>query len=178
MAKQIGYACLVIGFLIGAFFATRDVDRVAWGSFIPCAGVMFIGLVLVRASTAAAKNDEKAHSGGIDALERSVGNLVASISEMRANQDSIDVYEVHGRIDSDLMKDIDTFVEARESMIARYGLQQFADIMSAFANGERNLNRAWSASADGYIDEVWASIQRAEARMREASELLAAARAA
>ena len=30
----------------------------------------------------------------------------------------------------------------------------FADVMNDFAVGERYLNRVWSASIDGYIDEV------------------------
>jgi hypothetical protein len=33
--------------------------------------------------------------------------------------------------------------------------------MSHFAGGERYLNRVWSASADGYIDEVNAYLTKA-----------------
>ena len=33
--------------------------------------------------------------------------------------------------------------------------------MSSFAAGERYLNRVWSASADGYIDEVNTYIEKA-----------------
>jgi len=34
-------------------------------------------------------------------------------------------------------------------------------VMSSFAAGERYLNRVWSASADGYIDEVNAYLDKA-----------------
>ena len=32
--------------------------------------------------------------------------------------------------------------------------------MSPFAAGERAINRAWSAAADGYIDEATVCLQR------------------
>jgi len=35
-------------------------------------------------------------------------------------------------------------------------------VMSCFAAGERYLNRVWSASADGYIDEVNAYLVKAQ----------------
>jgi len=54
-----------------------------------------------------------------------------------------------------------------------YGLQSYADLMSAFACGERYVNRAWSASADGYIDEVRASLDTALAQLTKAKNLLA-----
>jgi hypothetical protein len=43
---------------------------------------------------------------------------------------------------------------ARESIAYSYGLAAYADVMSPFAAGERYLNRAWCASADGYVDEI------------------------
>jgi len=48
-----------------------------------------------------------------------------------------------------------------------HGLQAYADVMSSFAAGERYLNRVWSASADGYIDEVNAYMEKAQAQFVE-----------
>jgi hypothetical protein len=42
--------------------------------------------------------------------------------------------------------------------------------MSSFAAGERYLNRVWSASADGYIDEVSAYIDKAREQFVESLE--------
>jgi hypothetical protein len=39
--------------------------------------------------------------------------------------------------------------------------------MSCFAAGERYLNRVWSASADGYVDEVNAYLDKAQAQFAE-----------
>jgi hypothetical protein len=42
--------------------------------------------------------------------------------------------------------------------------------MNSFAAGERNLNRVWSASTDGYIDEAHDYIALAREQMVEALE--------
>jgi len=55
-------------------------------------------------------------------------------------------------------------------------MQNYANIMSPFAIGERLLNRAWSASADGYVDEVKDCIRRARVEMQRAKLLLEQAR--
>ena len=39
--------------------------------------------------------------------------------------------------------------------------------MSSFAAAERYLNRCWSASADGYVDEVHAYLEHAAAQFRD-----------
>jgi len=44
--------------------------------------------------------------------------------------------------------------------------------MSAFATGERYINRVWSASTDGYVDEVRSYLERALQQFREARTLL------
>jgi len=174
--KKIGFVLLGLGFLAGAYVATSEIDRVEWATFVPCAGAMFVGLVLVRAAGRGDADDLEAHGRGVDTLDGALERLIAKLETINAELSAMDVYDVHGRLDRDLMEDLDTFVEARESMIPLFGLQTYAEVMSAFANGERNINRAWSASADGYVDEVAASLGRSESRMREAKAGLAEAR--
>jgi hypothetical protein len=52
-------------------------------------------------------------------------------------------------------------------------LQNYADVMSAFAAGERYINRVWSASTDGYVDEVRSYLERATQQFRDAGSLFA-----
>jgi len=54
-----------------------------------------------------------------------------------------------------------------------FGLQSYADVMGAFAAGERYINRVWSASTDGYVDEVYNYLDRATRQFREARALFA-----
>jgi len=62
---------------------------------------------------------------------------------------------------------LNTFVEARESIAHTHSLNAYADVMSSFAAGERYLNRVWSASTDGYIDEVNAYLDKAQEQFVE-----------
>jgi hypothetical protein len=62
---------------------------------------------------------------------------------------------------------------ARESMKNLFGLQAYADAMGAFAAGERYINRVWSASTDGYVDEAHNYLDRSTQQFREARLLFA-----
>ena len=70
------------------------------------------------------------------------------------------------------MADLDIFVENRESIGHAFGLQSYADVMTHFATAERYLNRCWSASSDGYTDEVNTYLARAKDQFTQALELL------
>lgn len=166
-----GKTDLVLGSDAGVFVVPAG--STVFLPFAVCAGVMLAGLVLVRTAARAHAGRADEHREQIDALQKSIGATIEKLTAMTAARETIDVYDVHGRIDDELMEDVGDFVAARKSMIPLMGLRPYAEVMSAFAAGERNLNRAWSASADGYEDEVWASLDRALARMNEAKGLLA-----
>jgi hypothetical protein len=55
-------------------------------------------------------------------------------------------------------------------MIHVFGMQNYADVMSNFAAGERYINRVWSASTDGYADEVILYLERARDQFNEAHQ--------
>ena len=54
-------------------------------------------------------------------------------------------------------------VEGRNVLVAALGLARFAELMDAFSRLERALNRAWSAAADGALDEALRCIDDAAA---------------
>ena len=108
----------------------------------------------------------------MNTLQRSLTSLLEKVRTLESDTSDEAQLEMHGRIDSELMEDIHDFVEARESMIPHLGMQSYANIMSPFASGERLLNRAWSASADGYVDEVRVCVAGARSQLEKAKELL------
>ena len=75
-------------------------------------------------------------------------------------------------IDDQLAVELAEFAELRGSLIAAFGLQEYAGIMSEFALAERTINRIWSASADGYIDEVHRCLDRAIRHVQRAATRL------
>jgi hypothetical protein len=50
----------------------------------------------------------------------------------------------------------------------RFGLQAYAEVMNPFAAGERYLNRVWSTSTDGYVDEAHRYIDMAREQFESA----------
>ena len=58
------------------------------------------------------------------------------------------------------------------ALIQRFGLTVFADVMTQFSSAERFVNRAWSASADGYMNEASSCIRQAKVYLEQASKVL------
>jgi hypothetical protein len=64
------------------------------------------------------------------------------------------------------------FVEARPILIARLGLGGFAELMDRYAAAERQINRAWSAAADGVPAEAAQCLELASVFLDEALDRL------
>ncbi len=170
--RNLGHALMWLGFLGAAFVTTRQLDRVDWMAYAAAAAVGVLGVILLRRTAAEAATDTELVRTNMAALETSSRRLVENLETMNKDRESIFVYDVHGKIDAELNPDLAAFAEAREAMIHGIGLQEYAHVMDQFARSERAINRAWSASADGYIDEVWTYLGFAEKSMREADRIL------
>ena len=150
-----------------------EVSSVNWTHYGICAVTMIAGMALLRLGRKgeAAEAGEK-HTQDMETLKRCLGSLLQKVRGFESDTSDESQLTVHTRIDAELMEDIHDFVEARESMIPHLGMQSYANIMSPFASGERLLNRAWSASADGYVDEVRDCVTGARVELEKAQELL------
>ncbi len=62
-------------------------------------------------------------------------------------------------------------VAGRQEVIYILGRQQGVKVLLALAEGERLLNRMWSATNDGYLDEVYATCPKAVTAFEEAYQL-------
>ena len=179
--RLLGGLLLMLGFFGSAFVAVRHADAeqlewqtIEWGWYAVAFAVGLIGVILLRVTAKSTGTQAHKLDADLVAMKSSLASLVDKLTAMTTGRNDIGVYDVHGRIDDELMVDLNTFVEARESLIHLYGLQPYADLMNRFALSERNINRAWSASADGYIDEVWICMERARQEMSAANGLLTA----
>jgi hypothetical protein len=170
--KQFGYLMITLGFLAGALVAVVDKDQVRWGYFSGAIAVGIAGIALVRAGKRSQIRSEGKLAVNIENIEAGLTRIVENITNLNAQKQSINTYDVRHRIDELFTEDIISFVEARESIGHVYGLAAYADIMSYFASGERYLNRVWSASADGYIDEVAAYLDKAKMQFSQALDKL------
>jgi len=160
--KQLGYAMITLGFLAGALAAVVDKDVVRWEYFAGALIAGVVGIVLVRTAGARGSLAEEKLTYNMQTIETSLAQIVEKISRLNAQKESVDIYDIRHRIDELFPGDLTSFVQARESIAHVHGLQAYADVMSSFAAGERYLNRVWSASADGYVDEVNAYLEKAQ----------------
>lgn len=172
--KKTGLFFIAAGFLVGVYFTVTHQTAVGWLPWSVAVIVGFVGVLFVRMADRAHAQDDTRVSENIALVVQSLDNIVAGVTTLNAEKEALNPYDVGPIIDERLLDDLDTFVEARETIGHVYGLQNYADVMAHFAGGERYLNRVWSASADGYIDEVRAYIGHALVQFTAARDKLAA----
>ncbi len=168
--KMIGYFLFTIGVLGGSLITVLDVLEIQWLHFSGTVVIALSGIFLVRREIAKESTSEGKLAGNIQGISESLENIVTEIKQLNADDGPANPYDLHEKIDVNLPNYLNAFVEARESLGHVYGLHTYADIMSCFAAGERYINRVWSASTDGYIDECREYLNRAEEQFIEAQK--------
>jgi hypothetical protein len=166
--KNLGYLLITVGFLFGAYFSVVDTEVVPWRFVVPALVVGLLGVALIQIASRGSRRAGEAVRSSINLLEESLSRIVGNATRLDAENEASNVYEVHHQIDDLFMGDLDIFVDNRESIGHAFGLQAYADVMTQFATGERYLNRCWSASTDGYADEVSTFLTRSHEHFAEA----------
>jgi hypothetical protein len=167
--RKLGFLLVIVGFLAGALASVVNQTAVRWNWFIPAVTVGFLGVVLVRLGRRREVRATERLTSNMRAIQDSLRRIAQNMTQLNAEKQSIDPYEVRHRLEELFADDLTTFITARESIAYTYGLAAYAHVMSSFAAGERYLNRAWCASADGYVDEIHQYL--GEAREQFASSL-------
>jgi hypothetical protein len=154
-----------------------------WGEWwlfaLGCAG-MLGGAMLIRRADArelAAVGATRPETGGgggggADAYLRSLRTEVEQLRrDVSAAHDPTRRNElIVERAERIISERVPPFLDARPQLVARLGLAGYAQLMDRFAAGERQLNRAWSAAADGYEEEAVACLNNASALLEEAEQ--------
>jgi hypothetical protein len=165
--KRLGFLMIIVGFLAASYATLLDTTGVEWAFFVPTILVAAAGVAVARIATRARVRHADVVATNIDDIDGSLVRIAANVARLNREKETIHTYDMRHRLDELLLDDLNTFVDARETIATKYGLHEYADIMSHFAAGERYLNRVWSCSADGYIDEVHDYIARAEGQFHE-----------
>lgn len=103
-------------------------------------------------------------------IRRAVDDLRAELTQIPGEslrqQHALDVLTV---VQENLVPE---FVALRPWLTVRIGLAGYARLMDRFAAGERQINRAWSAAADGFEAELAACLDCAAELLAEAAARL------
>lgn len=168
--KYIGYILMSLGFIGTSLVAVVDKEAVNWSYYIAAMIVGIIGVVVVCIAIRKHRKGEEKVDTDIMNIEKSLANIIQNMKTFNRDKANINVYDIHSRIDELFLNDIETFLKARESIIHQYDMQSYADLMNHFAAGERYLNRSWSASADGYVDESNTFVEKASEQFSIAND--------
>jgi hypothetical protein len=170
MMKTIAILMIMATFLAGSFIGVLDPREVNWSWFVPVLLFGTVGLWLARKAHHQETRAGGKLAGNIEIMTNSLDNILSRLTLMCKNKEELPTYEARFEIDRLFREELNNFAEARESMIHIFGMQNYADVMSNFAAGERYINRIWSASTDGYVDEVNLYLDRALNQFTEAHE--------
>jgi hypothetical protein len=160
--KYLGIMLVTLGFIGAALASVWHTDQTPWLYYLPALGVGVLGVGALKMHRRQNLGSAETHVSQVQNLTDCLQRITLALQELSQQLETSDSVEVHAEIDRRFADDLNTFVENRQSISHAYGLQAYADIMSSFAAAERYLNRVWSASADGYIDEVRSYLARAQ----------------
>ncbi len=184
--RVIGQILMWSGFLGGAFCAVLRTgppegaasgsgwSTIPWGWYLTSVGVGVVGVVLLRLVAAKDKQDDGMTESEYSTVQRSLEDVSAVVARL-CSQSVSDPRTIVNAIDDECVEPLAEFANARQALVKRFGMTIYADVMTEFASAERFLNRAWSAAADGYVDEVEDCLDRANSHLASTRQIIGAA---
>ncbi len=178
--RPLGHTLLWAGFLAAAFSSVYRLEQsgerwatIPWIWYGVSMAVGILGIVLLRKAQDHDHADEAKTDAEFSVVKESLALLTSAVDGLCKLESNPS--EVLHRIDNQCAEPFANFVEARQALVKRFGLTVYADVMTEFAAAERYVNRSWSAAADGYVDEIVASLGRAKQHLKNAGDLVSAA---
>ncbi|MGE0329037.1 MAG: hypothetical protein AB7K71_19305 [Polyangiaceae bacterium] len=193
--KILGLVVFVVGIFVAGSYAARPGDLklpegqeptpkerlVAWKDV--AIGPFAVGLLLMLGGAVIARR-RPAASGEVDTAELKTGGRRSPEELLEQLADAVERFDVSALSDSNkapiadrieglLEDEVAQFLDAREELIAKLGLNGFAQMIGDFATFERNLARAWSALTDSAYEEVPPSLERAGEALARARKAFA-----
>ena len=169
--KKNGIILIGVSFVVGSLATTLDPVNIVMSLYLPAIILGVVGITLVQLGN----RKEQSSSENLDNvanLETCLSLIYKKSQHIITESEKINVYDLAEYIDRTFRDDIEMFVESRKSISYAYGVQNYANVMSQFAAAERYLNRVWSASVDGYVDEVATYLKKSSEQFGSAYQAL------
>lgn len=146
-----------------------------WVFALGCVG-MLAGAMLMRVANARQlETVEEGKSAPDQGAESALEQLRQELNKLRrqisaATDGDGRLKLIDKRVEQMISEHVPPFLAARSLLVSRLGLAGYAHLMDSFAAGERQLNRAWSAAADGYEEEALSCLENAAVLLDEAQK--------
>lgn len=134
--------------------------------FIGSAIGLILGGMLLKVAARREVESADASDSPHSTPEQAAGSIRAAIADLRGRLPSIEgrdekehaIIEALSEVQGEL---VPAFVETRAVLVARKGMGHYATVMDKFAATERQVNRSWSAAADGALEESLDALETA-----------------
>ena len=170
--RPLALLLVAAGFLAGAYQAVRSPQELAVAPYLVAVLLGALGVALLRWDARRTASAAETVAAGMSELRERIARLADNAKAFELDAPTLPVDDFRKRVEQVFADDLSGFAARRETITVRHGLQAYADVMSPFASAERHLNRVWSASTDGYIDEARTYVTRAREELEDAREAL------
>ncbi len=175
---------LVIGTIVAtAGFARTQPQEPGWEQktqiHLPAALgglVLMLTAIALRQTARTAQDPQTDSSRGddqrgfsLEAARASLQEACRQLSELENGTDGIPDPDTLERIATDQLEPV---IDGRRQAMELLGPRRYAELFGAIAEAERWLNRAWSASVDGYATEARQSLANARRDLETALSLI------
>jgi len=143
---------------------------IPWIWYSVAAAVCFTGVVLLHVSRRQVTQRSDQSAANLQEITQALERAIEKTQQLKQSSSNMAPSKIVIFIDDEIADELRTFADGRECMVTEQGLTFFADVMSPFAAGERAINRAWSAAADGYIDEATDCLEKGLRMLTSARE--------
>ncbi|MEO0649552.1 MAG: hypothetical protein AAFZ65_02595 [Planctomycetota bacterium] len=133
---------------------------------------MLGGVVLMRSGRREALVLEQDRDDDEASPSELLASIASAVRQLSTEREDLDGEQLLSRADVILNRDCTAFVDGRDALRLQLGGGKYAGVMAAFSTGERRLSRAWSAAADGYLDEARTSLEESVEPFEEAAATL------
>ena len=162
-----GTCLLTIGVIGGVAAASRT--PVHTGMFTIALVLMILGIVLRRAGGKAGISTSHAGDTNTEFSFTALESIVLEVKDLsvelgREKGNGMDILD---RIQKLLKEDLPPILSTADHLGVSLGRSKRAEVLSVISEGERSLNRAWSALSDGYRIEAKDSLEKAAEKFRE-----------
>ena len=148
---------------VGVGTSILDLTEIlAPGDGIPLIGGAWLLKRSAAMQMAAASSDAKPQDSPAHALQATADGLDELLRQLDQTSQTQDRLRLIVEGVAELQRThVAAFVDARDKLVAEFGIGGMAELMDQFSRAERQINRAWSAACDGHEEEALLSVQAA-----------------
>jgi len=169
-----GFLLFIVG-IVGALIsaAKLPVAGGAWSDilyfYVEAIAVALVGLLLLHWPKTLSEN-LVSHIDSSHVMDL-LPDLVAEMQNLRPSIKELDCVEIATQVKNLLNTYVLPFAARRQDIILALGQAQSVDVLLTAAQGERLLNRIWSAASDGHKFEIIVTYPKALAAFKTACKI-------